>query len=508
MRHGSRRLVRRLLPAALVIIAAGAVAGCGRHEALTRRYRAEQMAWGVEKLERAVGQNPELATDAMRAELEARHREIVREFPPPATDPSQTERETARISATSRFALASLAAAMGEADRAVHWYSSVADSYSFDRGLTIEALSRLARVRRAVGEWDKAVEVYRRIMEGFRPETEDGGLPDSRVLTAPVQVADGYRARGESEKADEWYARARDYYRELIEENPASATARAALGQIAETWVRQERWGEAVEAYTELDRRYGDESSRDRIWLALAEIHGSRLGDEGTAGKYYARVVDEYGDEIPGATASIEIARYDIEEGRYEKARERLESVLNAFRDEERIAATASYLLALSYELDGEWNTAAARYQSLARDFPATMYGLRAPLHVAERYERIGEESGARSALSRAVEHYRMVVRDYAGTPAELAAAGYLIDALIRLERWEDAAAELVSLADRHPEADAAPAMLLQAASIHHDELGNAARARALYGRVIESYPESERAADARSRLDELEESG
>ncbi|MBD3367975.1 MAG: tetratricopeptide repeat protein [Candidatus Eisenbacteria bacterium] len=501
MRRTSRPRARVLLAALLCLVV---LTGCGRHDALVERYRAERMAWGVEKLQAAVTANPDLATDATRADLEARHRGIVASFPPPEGDPSDVVRQTARISATSRFSLASLALTQGDLEEAKRWYASVADSYAFDRELTLEALSQLARVNRASGAWDEAVAVYGRLFEEFSPTAEAGGLPDSRILSAPLRIADGYRERGMEDEADEWYTKARSYYRRLIQESPDGPTARAALGEIAETYVRQERWSEAVEAYVELDERFGDENSRGQIWLTLARIYGDELSREGVARDYYERVEEAYGGDESGATASIAIARYDIEAGRYEEARRRLENVLESFGDEERFAATASYLLAQSYELDGEWDAAAARYQSLARDFPATMYGLRAPLHVADRYERIGEMSGARSALSRAVEHYRMVTRDYAGTPAELAAGAYLIDALIRLERWEEAASELVAFVDRHPQADAAPGMLFQAGMVHENELGAPERARTLYNRVLEGYPESERASDARSRLEEL----
>ena len=506
MRRHSGGTGRRLLLVGLALVFGAGLAGCGDHEALVRRYRAERLSWNVEKLERAIAQNPDLATDAMLSDLADRHKEIVMLFPPPAGDPPPVERETARVSAASRFALASLEISSGELDDAGRWYSSIADSYAFDRDLALEALSQLARVRGAAGEWEPAVAVYRRLTEDWRPAVEDGGLPDSRILTAPVRIADGYRAQGMEEEARRAYESAREYYRRLIADAPGSPTARAALGEIAETYVRQERWVEAADTYTELDTLFGDEASRSQIWLTLADILGERLASEDLARDYYGRVESDYGDEIPGATASIAIARYDIEAGRHAEARERLERVLEEFGDEERIAATASYLLALSHELGGEWDSAAARYQSLARDFPATMYGLRAPLHVADRYERVGEVGGARSALSRAVEHYRVVIRDYTGTPAELAASAYLIDALIRLERWRDAAGELLAVVERHPSTDASPGMLVQAGMIYELELDEANRARALYQRVIDEYPESNRAADACGRLEALPE--
>jgi len=495
---------RHMLATALICVLASALWGCGDHAGVVRRYRAERMAWTVEKLEQAVAANPDLATEAMRADLTAKHRAIVESFRPPEGRPTDTERVVARISARSRFALAALAIADGDPDEATRWYTSVADSYAFDRELSLEALNQLARVRRAAGDWDGAVAVYRRLMDDWAATSEESGLPDSRVIMAPMRIAGGYEAQGADDEADAWYRRAREYYRGLMEKHPGSPTARAALNEIAESYVRQERWRDAVDTYAELDRGFGDEASRSRIWLTLAELYGDRLEQESTARDYYSRVESEYEGDVAGATASIAIARYDIESGRYVDARERLDRVLEAFGDDERIAATASYLLALSHELDGQWDAAAARYQSLARDFPATMYGLRAPLHVARHYKETGEMPASRSALSRAVEHYRVVIRDYGGTPAELAARGYLIDALVRLERWEQAADELVAVVDRYPDADAAPGMLLQAGLIQERELDDPARAGTLYSRVLESYPESERAADAAERLERM----
>jgi TolA-binding protein len=493
---------------AVILLTALALGACGPRGGLSDRYVAERLAWQAQKLRRAMRENPELATDAMKDRLSVIYREIVRRFPPPtmpAESLTDTERDVAAVAGLSRMRLAAMSAEAGDVGEAVRLYSSVADSYSFDRGIAVEASIALAATHDGLGQREEAKAILERIVEEWPPAEPRDAAADLRVVAIPLRIATSHLLHGDEANAPEAFRRARDYYRGLVSAWAGTPTEAAALGLLAESFELEGRWSEAAEIYEEYDRTLGSTENRASLWLKLGELHGSRLGNRALASQYYRSVEEQYSDEPEGGSASITLATYDIEAEMYAEARARLESVLDRFPDDETLAAPSLQRLAISYELEGHWDSAVAQYNALAAQYPATVYGLSAPMHIAMRYEEMGESRAAQTALERAAEHYARVARDYAATPAELAARNYVIAVRTMQERWPEVAQALVETAGRYPDSTVAPSMLVRAAEIHDVELGDPGRARELLQRVVLEHPETAAAQEARRRLEELD---
>lgn len=476
--HGPLSAARVLM----LLLALVVLGGCGRAGGLSDRYVAEKLAWQAMKLSRAMRSNPELATDEMRQRLADTYREIVRAFPPPADARALTdlERDVADITGRSRSRLALLALDRGDIDEAVRLYASIRDSYAFDPALAMDGALALAGLYERADRWEDAVSAYEDVVRRWEATEDDGQDPDPQLLRIPTRIAAGYLVRREDAAARERLAAARAHYAEWEARWPGSAIARVVAEFGAETYTLEGRWQDAVAAYEAFDRDYGDSANRDRVWMALADLHETRLGQPRRADEYYARVVEAYVDENAGGTAAIALAVHDIDRGNHERARERLADVISRFRDEEALGATASHYVALSYEREGKWDSAVPALNNLASTYPTTMYGLSALLRVAEHFLDVGETEAAETALERAAQHYERVARDYAGTPAELAARNYLIETRRRQEKWAEAADALLETARRHPDSPASPSMMLQAAEIIEEKLGDAERARSI----------------------------
>jgi len=496
-----------VLVAALVAVLLW-LSGCGSEPGLRERYVAEKLAWRAAKAVNAMRVNPELATDEMMQDVAEIYQEIADRFPPPedASVLSEAQLDVAAISAQSRLRLAAFALESEDSEGALRIYEGVRDGYSFDRNVAVEAAVSMAEVLEYENRWQEAVAAYGRLMNDWQPAAGEEELPDGRILRAPMSVARGYAARGQESEAREWYERAREYYAEWARRWPGSPTAEVAMGFRAESFLLEERWRDAVAAYEEYDREYGNESNRPAVWLTIADTYGKRLGRESDAAGYYRRVLENYPENTASATAALELADRDIAHGRHETARAMLEGVIERFPHEESVRATALQYLAVSYERDGMWEEAVAQLNVLAREHPTTLYGLMALQHVAERFEELGETDAARVALDRAAEHYERVVRDYSSTPAELAARGYLIDTRIQQERWEDAARLLVETAERFPGSESSANMMIQAADIRIDELGDSEGAADALRGVLRLFPDSEASTEAEQRLEGLTE--
>jgi tetratricopeptide (TPR) repeat protein len=491
---------------ATVLAALLTVLGCSSDRGIAERYKAEKLAWRAAKVAHAMRRNPELATDQMRGRLAAQYEEIIGMFPPPS-DPSllnEAEVDAAVISGTCRLKLAALRADVGDLGRAESLFASVRDSYAFSRELAIEATIAYADLMEFTDRWPESVAARDVLVSTWPPAESETDVPDARILGTPVRVAEGYLARGDA-RSDSRFESARSYLRDWESRWPDSPTAELAAGLVAGTYVSQERWSEAVASYEEMDGLYGREGNRAGIWLTLASILSERLGQHERAREYLGRVVTEYPGDVASATASMELAMYEMDSGDCARARERLERVAADFEDDPAIRATALQHIANCYEREGMWDGALAKLNELAREHPTSIYGLTALQHVAEHYEERGEEAAAAAAWEKAADQYENVIRDYVMSPAELTARGYLIDTRLRQERWEDAAALMVETAERFSGSASSPAMMFQAADIYESRLGLTDEAIRVLGLAAEMFEGRPVADEARRRIGRLE---
>ncbi len=129
-------------------------------------------------------------------------------------------------------------------------------------------------------------------------------------------MAAGYAVRGERARAVDAFARARTYYDRWIRDWEGSPTAKLALELKGESFAQEGRFAEAVATFERLDARYGDEMNRAAVWLRIAELYATGLGNDAKAREYYRKVVEADPDGTPGATASIALAGLDIGDGR------------------------------------------------------------------------------------------------------------------------------------------------------------------------------------------------
>ena len=173
-------------------------------------------------------------------------------------------------------------------------------------------------------------------------------------------------------------------------------------------------------------------------------------------------------------------------------------------RDRENLAR--GRLVAARVLADADrWSEAQTRYRSLQADFPGTPEALGAPFEVASHYARQGETEAVRTTLGRACEDYRRLSEDpTASEETQRGAAAMAVAALIRLERWQDAATQMVANVKRFPRDPRNPVQLIQAASIYKDRLGDSGRAAELLEQMVATYPSSPLAPKAREEAGRL----
>jgi len=170
----------------------------------------------------------------------------------------------------------------------------------------------------------------------------------------------------------------------------------------------------------------------------------------------------------------------------YALAAPEYEALLEDFPDGDR-NDTATFRLAESYRFSGEMSAAARWYDRLVVAYPDSPYRLRAAYRRARLYMDAGD------ALS-AVEHFRAVLAENPDPDVASASLYHMGEGLLALERTGEAEATFALILRRHPDSVFAAYARMQQASLSRDrwgaarEQGDEESARRAAGEALERY--------------------
>jgi hypothetical protein len=335
------------------------------------------------------------------------------------------------------------------AERAVQfhdeWFGDDPDKIADLLGRIIEldksadwAVERLTVMLTSAGKWDKLLGVYDRLLA-----TADEPHKRKRLLEDAAQVAKDFADDGD---------RAARYLGQLLVLDPDNEQLATSLERLLE---RQERWGDLIELWHScLDRLSADEARELR--LKIAEVWLDKKQEPQRA----LEVLRDLLDDSPGnARACAEL--------------ERILAMERAPLDTRRASLS---LLRQAYLVAEQ---ADALIQALVRAIGFVESHEKPALHreVATRLGIAGRDLEA-------IGHYReLLVRD----PNDADARRQIRRIAQRSNRFDLHADALAAAAAACEDGALKVAVLLEAAEVRHQRLGDAEGARALYRQVVES---------------------
>lgn len=131
----------------------------------------------------------------------------------------------------------------------------------------------------AEGKWDQALNEYRWILDKY-PNTQ-------AVLRVPLYLADYYSQKKKDELAKQEYKRAVKTYQGLVEKSPKSLFAAYAQERIAQCYIHQKRWKEAISSLWALTRDFPPSQPVADGYLVLGMLYESQLQDKPGALRAY-----------------------------------------------------------------------------------------------------------------------------------------------------------------------------------------------------------------------------
>ncbi len=151
--------------------------------------------------------------------------------------------------------------------------------------IAAQAQSEMARSFEMEGRWDLAMNEYRWLSKQY--ETFPA------ALAAPLHIANYYMNSNDHRLAEKAFSEAVAFYQSIIGKYPKSVMAGIAQEQIANCFIAQKKWDEAISAASNIDKVLENNVGRVSTYLLLGAIHESR-GQFGLAAKVYREFIEHF----------------------------------------------------------------------------------------------------------------------------------------------------------------------------------------------------------------------
>lgn len=358
-----------------------------------------------------------------------------------------------------------------------------------------------------LGEADAAREQYDRFVGEFlTPQRvlETTGL-NRRYLLTPVRLAEIERQAGDEDAADRRLREAERLYRAVIEQAESAGDedlSKETRYNLLTVYLLGRRWGEARTLLGWMKSRYRDEGDIPSLLMVEARIVLDGLGDAGGAIDILESIVRDHPLARQAPTALLTIGNTRFARGELREAAAAYRELIDRFTEQpypELVEAT--WQLGRIEEAQGDWLDASLRFSSVFTDFPLTLQGMEAPLHIARHYRESGESDAARAAYERAERHYQRLASERYSETIRVLAEEYLVRTLAEQDRWQEAANGLIALPGRYPGYRRFMGNYLMAASIYENELGDDGRALETLRLCVQRYPGTDLAAEAERQI-------
>ena len=480
--------------AATAILALG-LAGCASDT--WNRYRAERMVWKANMAVRRLQVNPVIASNEDYEQATSAFEAVAARFPAPAVrDTSEIRSEDrlllARISGRALLQAARLRSERRQPDQALALCDRVLGEYRFDQPLCLEAQYLKGHVLEGTNQIGRAIEEYETLVATYPPTVRGGDVPIQQMLDLPLRIAGYYQSLGDSARALERYADAREYYRKVIAEYPGTSTSAVARLKLGSAFASERRHADAIATLEEMSSEPSvtpDQAAE--IVFTIGTMYEDGLGDHVRGLRAFERVLAEHGRSPMAGRAQLMIGTVYREMKDNAKAIDAFKRTLAEHPADFESASAAQFQLAQIYEEQNQWAQALQEFNATTANFPRTRYGLLAPLAVAQHYRASGDNEAASLALGRAVDTYHDFMEQNSQTALAAVAQDYIAQARMLQQNWPEAVEELVRYGDRYSQLGNAPLALLSASRICVEKLGNRDRAADILKKIASRYPDT-----------------
>jgi TolA-binding protein len=255
----------------------------------------------------------------------------------------------------------------------------------------------------------------------------------------------------------------------------------------------------------------GSRYSAEKLYWQANQVAGrlSSGNRQITAAQYqkiisaYRRVAQRYPLEPLAAQSQFTIAQIYTIQGKFEQAQAELGKIVNNFSRDKETASRAQFMIGNLYEQQGNWEMAAQEYEKVFDLYPLSSYGLRAPVYIAEHYQK-SDPAQAEKAYRRAVRGYEKLINDYSGTSVVPVIRNYLGAVYVSQGKWDDALAVWQETLNEYPQSPIGALSLFSIGELYKRQIKDLQKAIEVYEDFVSKYPESQIIKQAKFQIARL----
>jgi len=425
------------------------------------------------------------------------YQRIVQQWPD-APCASQAQLDTARIEVMGLIRAGFDAQAAAAIDK-------LCEDFAANPGLP-RVLSSLAGRYRGWGKYDKAIEVFDKLIERYPASNE---VDRARLNIARCSVLGLIKAGR--------YVESAAAFDKMIADFSGRWGLRGALMQIAGRYEQAQQTEYAANAYNKIIADYPGstfalESQKQLVYMQIG------AGQFAKAQKAIDKLRQDFTGHADLANSLNHIARRLNNSGQYQQAQALLQQIVGQYPDsadaeEARLSIPVSQILALvdADDHDGAF----AAIDKLITDFDGNWHLPWAVAWLGDRYSRKAQDllnqnpAGAESNFQKAIALYKKVTDRFEGNAAAVKTLLSLANCYHRQGDYEKAQQYYTKLVNEHPESNLAWQALYLTARTYED-MGKAGsldqqealvQAKASYQQLLQKYPNCKVAATVQNWL-------
>lgn len=287
------------------------------------------------------------------------------------------------------------------------------------------ALNYMASCREKSGRYKEAATIYKSLADNY-PEYIIPDNPNIDALNAPIKVAEMWQIVDGDKKYFEKLETARKYYNKLLPKYPGSPFEAALMGKIVGTYLRENRFNEAVNL---LEDTKNDSTGllSPRVMMILADIYIKNIHDFRKAEKVYRKFLKHYSDNNTAGQMTMGLGLSLYEQGKFSRARKAVKDIEKVTGVRKSSISEAYFLTALCYEKEGTWARALNQFNLIQATFAGTEKAFEAGLYVANYYRSNGKTKLANSKFQETIDYIIKYTNPETSNPLLAARAfGYL----------------------------------------------------------------------------------
>ncbi len=500
-------LIRYLIPVTIIL---GLFINCSEKSDLAIRYDMEKKLSETDKLQEQFAIKTDQLTDSELNQLISKYLEVAGMIDLP-TDSAEVQKADAERKHT--WELAMLAYTRIGAlyydhrkmyDKAYEYFEKIVNtpvSRPIQKGA---ALNYMASCREEAGSYEEAAAIYETLADSY-PQYIIPENPNIDALNAPIKVAEMWQILGGEPKYFTKLEAARKYYDKLLPMHPGSPFEAAVMGKIVGTYLREDRYDEAVELLEDTrDEKTGLLSPR--IMMILADLYMKNIKNYRKAEKAYRDFLKHYPDYSSAGQMTMGLGVALYEQGKYSQAREAIKDIEKIKGVRGSTVSESYFLTALCYEKEGSWGRALNQFNLIQATFAGTEKAFEAGLYVANYYRRNGKDKLADNKFNETIEYITKYTNPQTSNPLLAARAyGYLARAYTEMGNLEKTIETLETVFNQYPRSPEGRLAPLRIADLYENEQGKYQDAADWLRKFIDQNPGAADTVKIVAHIKELE---